>query len=116
MPAGVGQRLGDDPVRRHLHRRRQGVDLLVLDLGRQTARPGGLRLLLDRGQQPEIVQRRGPEPVRRFWPVVAESWALVVILSMMILGPSAGAVVAPLHLLVGYTVLGVLVATKRSDR
>ena len=52
--------------------------------------------------------------VRRFWPLVAESWALVTLPSLMIFGPAA-AFVAPLHLLVGYTVLGVLVATKRAE-
>ena len=53
--------------------------------------------------------------VRRFWPMVAESWALVVIPSLMVFGPVVAGVVAPLHLLVGYTVLGVLVATKRTE-
>ena len=53
--------------------------------------------------------------VRRFWPMVAESWAVVVIPTLMIAGPAVAAVVAPLHLLVGYVVLGLLVATKRAD-
>jgi hypothetical protein len=53
--------------------------------------------------------------VRRFWPMIAESWALVTIPSLMIFGPAVAAVVAPLHLLVGYVVLGVLVATKRDE-
>ncbi len=48
----------------------------------------------------------------RFWPLVAESWAVVVIPTMGIFGESAASVVAALHLLVGYTVLGVLVARK----
>lgn len=53
--------------------------------------------------------------VRRFWPVVAESWAPVTIGSLMIFGPSVAAVVGPLHLLVGYLVLGLLVTTKKAD-
>ena len=48
----------------------------------------------------------------RFWPMVAESWAVVVIPIMGIFGDTAAAVAAPVHLLVGYTVLGVLVARK----
>src|SRR5690349_17001210 len=51
---------------------------------------------------------------RRFWPMVAESWAVVCIPTLLVVGPAVAAVVAPLHLLVGYLVLGLLVATKRS--
>jgi hypothetical protein len=51
--------------------------------------------------------------VTRFWPMVAESWAVVVIPVMGIFGDAAAAVVAPLHLVVGYTVLGVLVSRKQ---
>lgn len=51
---------------------------------------------------------------RRFWPMVAESWAVVCIPTLMVAGPAVAAVVAPLHLLLGYVVLGLLVATKRS--
>ncbi len=50
--------------------------------------------------------------VRRFWPLVAESWAVVTIPTLMVFGPTVAQVVAPLHLVVGYAVLGVLVATK----
>ena len=50
----------------------------------------------------------------RFWPMVAESWAVVTIPAMGIFGASVGNVVACLHLLVGYTVLGVLVSRKDS--
>lgn len=50
----------------------------------------------------------------RFWPLVAESWAIVVIPTMGIFGHAVADVVAPLHLLVGYTVLGVLVSRKQS--
>lgn len=49
----------------------------------------------------------------RFWPMVAESWAVVVIPVLGIFGDAVAAWVAPLHLLVGYTVLGVLVSRKR---
>lgn len=48
----------------------------------------------------------------RFWPMVAESWAVVVIPTLGIFGPAAAAVVAPLHLMVGYATLGVIVARK----
>lgn len=49
----------------------------------------------------------------RFWPMVAESWAIVVIPTMGIFGESVASVVAALHLLIGYTVLGVLVSNKQ---
>ena len=49
----------------------------------------------------------------RFWPVVAESWAVVTIPAMGIFGEEAGKYVGALHLLVGYAVLGVLVSRKR---
>ena len=48
----------------------------------------------------------------RFWPLVAESWAVCVIPTMGILGESVASVVAAVHLLVGYTVFGVLVSRK----
>jgi hypothetical protein len=51
--------------------------------------------------------------VSRFWPMVAESWAVVTVPVLGIFGESAAAVVAPLHLVVGYTVLGQVVARKR---
>ena len=51
--------------------------------------------------------------VARYWPLVAESWALVVIPTMNIFGTTAAGVVAVVHLLVGYTVLGQIVARKR---
>lgn len=50
--------------------------------------------------------------VSRFWPLVAESWAVVTIPTMGIFGPTAGLVVGCGHLLVGYTVLGVIVSRK----
>ena len=48
----------------------------------------------------------------RFWPMIAESWAVVTIPTLMIFGPSVAAAVAPLHLLIGYANLGILVARK----
>ena len=50
--------------------------------------------------------------VTRFWPLVAESWAVVVIPTMMILGPGAAQVVAVEHLVIGYATLGQIVARK----
>ena len=50
----------------------------------------------------------------RFWPMVAESWAVVVIPTLGVFGYTAATVVSCVHLLVGYTVLGVLVSRKES--
>ncbi len=51
----------------------------------------------------------------RFWPMVAESWAVVTIPVMGALGADAARVVGSLHLLIGYAVLGQLVARKAAD-
>lgn len=48
----------------------------------------------------------------RWWPLIAESWAIVTIPVMGAVGPSAATVVSVIHLLVGYTVLGRLVARR----
>ena len=48
----------------------------------------------------------------RFWPMVAESWAVVTIPAMGVFGEEAGKYVGALHLLVGYTVLGAIVSRK----
>ena len=48
----------------------------------------------------------------RFWPMVAESWAVVVTPTLGIFGDTAAHVVACLHLVVGYAFLGVLVSRK----
>ncbi len=48
----------------------------------------------------------------RFWPMVAESWAVVVIPTINIFGSSVAVWVSFTHLLVGYAVLGVLVSRK----
>lgn len=50
--------------------------------------------------------------VTRFWPLVAESWAVVVLPINGILGGGVARYVAAAHLVVGYAVLGVLVARK----
>jgi hypothetical protein len=50
----------------------------------------------------------------RFWPMVAESWAVVTVPVLGVFGETAASVVGPLHLVVGYTVLGQIVARKRS--
>ena len=50
----------------------------------------------------------------RWWPMVAESWAFVVIPTMAVLGQETGRVVAAVHLVVGYAVLGLLVSGKRA--
>ena len=52
--------------------------------------------------------------VSRYWPLVAESWAVVVIPTLGVFGETAAGVVAVVHLLVGYTVLGQIVARKES--
>lgn len=46
----------------------------------------------------------------RVWPLVAESWAVVVLPIMGIFGPTVGGPAAGLHLLLGYGILGVLLA------
>jgi hypothetical protein len=48
----------------------------------------------------------------RFYPMVAESWAVVTVPTMGIFGPGAARWVAVAHLLVGYAVLGRVVARK----
>ncbi|GAA1479350.1 hypothetical protein GCM10009623_37960 [Nocardioides aestuarii] len=49
----------------------------------------------------------------RFWPMVAESWAVVTVPAMGIFGATVGQYVGALHLVVGYAVLGVLVSRKQ---
>lgn len=48
----------------------------------------------------------------RWWPLIAESWAIVTIPVMGAVGGGAATVVSVIHLLVGYTVLGQLVARR----
>lgn len=49
--------------------------------------------------------------VARFWPMVAESWAPVTVPTAFLL-PSITQYVGAAHLLVGYVVLGVILATR----
>jgi hypothetical protein len=49
--------------------------------------------------------------VLRFWPLVAESWAVVVVPTVGI-APAATGYIGGLHALVGYTMLGVLLARR----
>ncbi|MEV7801709.1 hypothetical protein AB0O28_02030 [Microbispora sp. NPDC088329] len=46
----------------------------------------------------------------RLWPLVAESWVVVTLPTMAILGSSVSDVVGAAHLLVGYTTLGLIIA------
>jgi hypothetical protein len=48
----------------------------------------------------------------RFWPLVAESWAVVSIPAMGIFGAEVGDVVGAGHLLVGYVTLGLIIAAR----
>jgi hypothetical protein len=48
----------------------------------------------------------------RFYPIVAESWAVVTVPTMGIFGPGVARWVGALHLVVGYAVLGRIVARK----
>ncbi|TDD16025.1 hypothetical protein E1218_30540 [Kribbella turkmenica] len=50
--------------------------------------------------------------VLRWWPLVAESWAVVTVPSMIVFGDQASRWVGGSHLLIGYTTLGVLLALK----
>ena len=50
--------------------------------------------------------------VSRFWPVVAESWAVITVPSNAIFGQTVGGIVGCIHLVVGYAVLGVIVSRK----
>jgi hypothetical protein len=50
----------------------------------------------------------------RWWPMVAESWAVVTIPAMIVAGDTGAQVVGSLHLVVGYAVLGLLVARKQA--
>jgi hypothetical protein len=50
--------------------------------------------------------------VARFWPLVAESWAVVTVPAFGILGATAGQYVGAAHLLVGYLILGLILARR----
>jgi hypothetical protein len=51
----------------------------------------------------------------RFWPIVAESWAVVTVPTMGIFGEGVARWVGAAHLVVGYAVLGQIVARKNAD-
>lgn len=48
----------------------------------------------------------------RFWPAVAETWALVTVPVLGALGPEVGNPVGAVHMLLGYGVLGLLLAVR----
>lgn len=48
----------------------------------------------------------------RWWPLVAESWAIITIPTLGAAGPEAATAVSVIHLLIGYTVLGQLIARR----
>jgi hypothetical protein len=50
----------------------------------------------------------------RFWPMVAESWAVVCVPTMGIFGEDVATVVSFFHLCLGYGVLGQIVARKEA--
>jgi hypothetical protein len=50
----------------------------------------------------------------RYWPLVAESWAIVSVPSYGIFGSTVAGYVGALHLCVGYAVLGQIVARKQA--
>jgi hypothetical protein len=51
----------------------------------------------------------------RFWPILAESWAVVTVPTMGIFGEGVARWVGAAHLVVGYAVLGQIVARKTAD-
>jgi hypothetical protein len=51
----------------------------------------------------------------RFYPMVAESWAVVTVPTMGILGEGVARWVGAAHLVLGYAVLGQIVARKKAD-
>jgi hypothetical protein len=51
----------------------------------------------------------------RFWPILAESWAVVTVPTMGIFGEGVARWVGAAHLVVGYAVLGQIVARKKAD-
>jgi len=50
--------------------------------------------------------------VLRFWPLVAESWAVVTVPSFLLVGDSLSRWVGSVHLLIGYATLGILLARR----
>jgi len=52
--------------------------------------------------------------VSRFWPLVAESWAIVTVPAYGIFGSTVAGFIGAAHLCVGYAVLGQIVARKQA--
>lgn len=52
---------------------------------------------------------RGPA---RVWALVAETWVVVTIPALGVLGEAGGTVVGAVHLVLGYSALGILLATR----
>ncbi|EWT01190.1 hypothetical protein N865_11160 [Intrasporangium oryzae NRRL B-24470] len=50
--------------------------------------------------------------ILRGWPLVAETWAVVTVPSMVVLGDGAARWIGATHLLLGYAVLGLLLARR----
>jgi hypothetical protein len=48
----------------------------------------------------------------RVWPVIAETWFFVAMTAMILTGPVVGSVIAGAHFIVGYGVLGLLLAVR----
>jgi hypothetical protein len=48
----------------------------------------------------------------RVWPLVADSWAVVCVPSMVLLGQDAVDWIGPAHLLIGYVALGLILARR----
>jgi hypothetical protein len=48
----------------------------------------------------------------RFWPMVAESWAVVSVPAMGIFGATVGDIVGASHLVIGYMTLGLIIAAR----
>ena len=77
------------------------------------------RTFLDLAKDCDVVQLvvLGDSLVRkgasRYWPMVAESWVVVTVPSFGVGGPAPARVVGAVHLLVGYAVLGQIVARTR---
>jgi hypothetical protein len=53
--------------------------------------------------------------ISRFYPLVAESWAVVTVPTMGIFGEGVARWVGAAHLVIGYAVLGQIVARKQAD-
>jgi hypothetical protein len=48
----------------------------------------------------------------RVWPAIAETWALVLFPAMAVVSEEAGTYISAGHLFLGYTALGLILATR----